>query len=298
MNLEYLTTFLKVIEEGNFSEVAKQLSISQPAVSFQIQRLEQDLGVRLIDRRMKKVILTEAGKHMVKFAERVQRGYASMLDEIEKLRDEVTGELIIAASTIPGEFLLPSFLSEFKRRYPSISVQVAISDSVNVINDIKVGQYEIGFCGVAPEGSDLECFKMAQDEIVLIVPKAHPFARKKKITFAEIEGEPMISREESSGTRRSLEKLLFNVGYDAKHFEPKLVLSTSQSIVSAVEEGIGVAFVSSLAIKKSVMLGLVKQVPIDGIKLGRDFYCVYRKEHIVSRLLTEFISFIRTQAVR
>ncbi|MCK5430836.1 MAG: LysR family transcriptional regulator, partial [Anaerolineales bacterium] len=120
MNLEYLTTFLKVIEEGNFSEVAKQLSISQPAVSFQIQRLEQDLGVRLIDRRMKKVILTEAGKHMVKFAERVQRGYASMLDEIEKLRDEVTGELIIAASTIPGEFLLPSFLSEFKRRYPSI----------------------------------------------------------------------------------------------------------------------------------------------------------------------------------
>ena len=296
MNLEYLTTFLKVVETGNFSEVAKQLSISQPAVSFQIQRLEQDLGVRLIDRRMKKVILTEAGKHLLKFAERVQRGYASMLGDIEKLRDEVTGELIIAASTIPGEFLLPSILSEFKARYPSIGVQVAISDSINVINGVKSGEYEIGFCGAPPDGSDLEYFKMAQDEIVFIVPKGHPFGKKKKVTFAEIAGEPIISREESSGTRRSLEKLLLDGGHDAKQFEPKLVLSTSQSIVSAVEEGIGIAFVSSLAIKKSVALDLVKEVKIEGLMLGRDFYCVFRKEHIVSRLIEEFISFIRAQA--
>jgi len=296
MNLEYLTTFLKVVEVGNFSEVAKQLSISQPAVSFQIQRLEQDLGVRLIDRRAKKVILTEAGKQMVRFSERVLRGYAALLSEIEKLRDEVTGEMVIAASTIPGEFILPSILSQFKARYPAINAQVAISDSINVINGVKNGQYEVGFCGIVPYGGDLEYFKMARDEIVLIVPKGHPFARKKKISFAEIEVEPIISREESSGTRRSLEKLLSDNGYDVRHLEPKLTLGTSQAVVSAVEEGIGIAFVSSLAIKKSLALGLVKQLAVDGAQLFRDFYCLYRREHIVSRLLEEFISFVRSQA--
>jgi DNA-binding transcriptional LysR family regulator len=296
LNLDYLRTFLKVVQLGNFSEVAKELSISQPAVSFQIQRLERDLGVRLLERHMKKVVVTEAGRRLVKFAEKVEKERAQLFADIDQLRDEVMGDLIIAASTIPGEYLLPSMLGEFKQRYPSIGVQVAISDSMDVINGVKGGQYEIGFCGVASEGSDLEFFKMARDEIVLIVPADHPFAKKKKITFADIAGEPIISREESSGTRRSLEKLLLDGGYDAKRFEPKLILSTSQSIVSAVEEGIGIAFVSSLAIKKSVALGLVKQVPIDGVKMSRDFYCVYRKEHIVSRLLGEFISFVRAQA--
>jgi DNA-binding transcriptional LysR family regulator len=142
----------------------------------------------------------------------------------------------------------------------------------------------------------MEYFKMAQDEIVLIVPKSHPFAKERKIKFDEIAGEPLISREESSGTRRSLEKLLTTGGYDAKRFEPKLILSTSQSIVSAVEEGIGIAFVSSLAIKKSVALDLVRQVLIDGVKMSRNFFCVYRREHIVSRLLGEFISFVRARA--
>ena len=163
MNLDYLRTFLKVVQLGNFSEVAKELSISQPAVSFQIQRLERDLGVRLLDRHMKKIAVTEAGKRLVKFAEKVEKERALLFSDIDQLRDEVTGDLIIAASTISGEFLLPSLLSEFKQRYPAIGVQVAISDSMNVINGVKSGEYEIGFCGVALEGSDLECFKMAQD---------------------------------------------------------------------------------------------------------------------------------------
>jgi len=295
LNLDYLRTFLNVVQLGNFSEVAKQLSISQPAVSFQIQRLERDLGVRLLDRHMKKIAVTEAGKRLVRFAEKVEKERTLLFSDIDQLRDEVAGDLIIAASTIPGEFLLPSILSQFKQRYPSIGVQVAISDSMNVINGVRSGEYEIGFCGAAPDGSDLECFKMAQDEIVFIVSKGHPFGKKKKVAFAEIAGEPIISREESSGTRRSLEKLLLEGGHDAKQFEPKLVLSTSQSIVSAVEEGIGIAFVSSLAIKKSLALDLVKEVKIEGLNLSRDFFCVYRKEHIVSRLLDEFISFIRAQ---
>ena len=102
MNLEHLKTFQEVIRLGSFSEVAKQLSISQPAVSFQIQKLEQDLGVRLIDRSQKKLTLTEPGKRLQKFAETVQDEYESLFADLDQLREEVVGKLLITASTIPS----------------------------------------------------------------------------------------------------------------------------------------------------------------------------------------------------
>lgn len=295
MNLDYLNTFLKVVQTGNFSEVAKELSISQPAVSFQIQRLERDLGVQLLDRHMKRISVTEAGRRLARFAEKVERERALLSTDIDRLRDDVAGEMLIAASTIAGEFILLALLSRFKEKYPAISMQVAISDSIKVINGVKSGAYEIGFCGIFPEGSDLEAFKVASDRIVLIVPKGHPFAGRKKVKLVQLEGEPIISREESSGTRRSLEKLLSEIGYDMKQLQTKLTLGTSQAVVSAVEEGVGIAFVSSLAARRSLALGLVSQVEVGGVEIKRDFYCLYRREHIVSRLLQEFISFVRAQ---
>ncbi|MBA7677858.1 HTH-type transcriptional regulator CynR [subsurface metagenome] len=130
MNLDYLRTYLEVIKLGSFSKVAKKLSISQPAVSFQIQKLERDLGVRLIDRRQKTITMTEAGKRLLSFAECVEQEQAHLRHDLDKLREEVTGNLIITASTIPGEFLVPTILSEFKAQHPTIGIQLAISDSL------------------------------------------------------------------------------------------------------------------------------------------------------------------------
>ena len=297
MNLDYLRTFLEVIRRGSFSEVAKKLSISQPAVSFQIHRLERDLGVRLVDRRRKTITVTAAGKRLLRFAELVEREREILIRDIERLREEVTGDLVIAASTIPGEFLLSAVLSEFKARHPAIGIQVEISDSLTVVAGVRNGNYEVGFCGVMPEGKDLESFKMADDEIVLIVPPEHPFAHCKEVTFDELAEEPLIYREESSGTRRSLEALLAKSGFDPGQYKPKLILSTSQAVVSTVEAGIGIAFVSSLAIKKSLALGLVKVVKVEKLRLVRDFFCIYRKQRMVSRLLSEFVAFVQAVAV-
>ena len=132
MNLDYLRTYLEVIRLGNFSEVARKLSISQPAVSFQIQKLEQDLGVRLIDRSKKVITMTEAGKRLLRFAESVEKERDHLRHDIDQLREEVTGNLVVTASTIPGEFLLPSILSEFKALHPAIRAQVVVSDSLTV----------------------------------------------------------------------------------------------------------------------------------------------------------------------
>lgn len=297
MNLDYLRTYLEVIKLGSFSEVAKKLSISQPAVSFQIQKLERDLGIRLIDRGQKAITMTEAGKRLLRFAQLVEQERAHLGHDLDELREEVTGELIIAASTIPGEFLLPLILSEFKALHPSIEARVAVSDSLAVIGGVRDGEYDIGFCGIAPQGQELELFKIAEDEIVLIVFPGHPFSQRQEVSFVELEAEPLIFREETSGTQRSLESLLSKAGLDLSKCSPKLVLGTSQAVVSAVEARAGIAFVSNLAIKKSLALNLVKVVTVDGLRLKRDFFCVYRKGRFVSRLLGEFIAFVKSKAL-
>jgi len=297
VNFDYLRTYLEVIKLGSFSEVAKKLSISQPAVSFQIQRLERDLGVRLIDRSQKAVTMTEAGKRLLRFAETVVEERDHLQNDLDRLREEVSGDLIIAASTIPGEFLLPPILGKFKALHPAIRARVVVSDSLTVITRVQDGTYEVGFCGMTPEGQYLESFKITEDEIILIVFPEHPFAKQMEISLAELEGEPLIFREPTSGTQQSLENLLSQAGLDLRKWVPHLVLGTTQAVVSAVEAKAGIAFVSNLAIKKSLALGLVKQVAIENLRLSRNFYCVYRRERVVSRLLSEFIAFIQIKAL-
>ncbi len=293
MNLDHLKTYVEVVKTGNFSEVAKRLGISQPAVSFQIQKLEQDLGVRLIDRKQKKLTLTEPGKRLLSFAEKVQNEYSSMQEDMNQLREEVVGNLVVTASTIPGDFILPPILSEFKKLHPLVQIQVDVSDSGQVIEDVDKGTYDVGFCGIAPDGNEIETIKIDEDEIVLIVAAGHPFAGRKSVSFMEITEEPFIAREEASGTQKSVVSLLKKAGYDTNLFKPSLILGTTEAVVSAVESQSGIAFVSNYAIKKSLSLGLVKVVNIEGLTLKRDFYCIYRKERIVSRLLEEFVSFIK-----
>ncbi len=292
MNLDHLNTYIEVVKTGNFSEVAKKLGISQPAVSFQIQKLEQDLGVRLIDRKQKKLTLTEPGKRILSFAQKVQDEYVSMLEDINQLREDVIGNLFISASTIPGDFILPPLLSEFKTLHPSVQIQVIVSDSGQVIEDVENGTYDVGFCGVLPENKEMKAVKIAEDEIVLIVAAGHPFAGRKSVSFMEITEEPFIAREETSGTQKSVTSLLSKAGFDISLCKPSLILGTTEAVVSAVESRSGIAFVSNFAIKKSLSLGMIQEVNVEGLTLKRDFYCIYHKERVVSRLLDEFISFI------
>jgi DNA-binding transcriptional LysR family regulator len=296
MNLDYLKTYLKLVKLGSFSAVAKKLSISQPAVSFQMQKLERDLGVRLINRGQKKITMTDAGKRLLKFANTVDDETVHLQHDLDSLRQEVTGELAIIASTIPGEFVLPPILGEFMTLHPTVTAQVTISDSLAVISRVRENAYEVGFCGVSPpKNQGLEFFKTAEDEIVLIVPPGHPFARRRAVPFAELEKAPLISREATSGTQKSLEALLLKAGLNPGGLTTKLYLGSTQAIASAVESGAGIAFISNLAIKKSLELGTVCQIAVGKLKLKRNFYCVYYKERVETRLLKEFLAFARTR---
>ena len=298
MNLDYLKTYTDLIKLGSFSAVAKKLSISQPAVSFQIQKLEHDLGVRLINRNQKKITLTDAGRRLLEFATAVEGEETGLLKDLAHLREEVGGELLIAASTTPGEYILPVLVGEFLNQNPAVKSSVVIEDSTAVISGVKEGAYEVGFCGsTPPKGQGLESFKMAEDEIVLIVFPEHPFAARKQISFNELEDEALIFREPTSGTQKSMEAIMSKAGLNVGHLKPRLTLGSSQAIVSAVEAHAGIAFVSNLAIVKSMELGSVRRVTISEISIRRDFYCIYYKERLATRLVQEFVSFIRGKAI-
>jgi DNA-binding transcriptional LysR family regulator len=297
MNLDYLKTYLELIKLGSFSAVAKKMSISQPAVSFQIQKLEHDLGVQLLNRNQKKISLTDAGRRLLKFATAVNGEEANLLKDLGHLRTEISGELVIGASTTPGEYILPAFTGEFLNENPAVAARIAIADSTAVISGVKEGQYEVGFCGsVPPKGQGFESFKTAEDEIVLIVPPEHPFAKRKQIPFTELQGESMIFRESTSGTQKSMESLLDRAGLSFGHLKPRLTLGSSQAIVSAVEAHAGIAFVSNLAVKKSIELGTIRQLTLSETRLKRDFYCIFYTERLGSRLIQEFVEFIRGKA--
>jgi DNA-binding transcriptional LysR family regulator len=297
MNIEHLKTFQAIIKLGSFSEVARKLHISQPAVSFQIQRLEQELGVRLIDRSQRSVTPTEAGKGLLRFAEAVEGEREKLRRDLEQMKEEVSGELKITASTIPGEYLLPPLLAKFKNLHPAVTIQQDISDSLTVMGSIRENAYEIGFCGAIPESRDLDYFKIDGDEIVLIVYPEHPFAGHKEIAPSELEGEPFISREATSGTRHSLEKLLEQAGVASGKLKAHMVFSSPQAVISAVAAGAGIAFVSSLAVEKCPGTA-IRKVKVSGLSLMRDFYCVFRRERQASRPAEEFKNFIQIETAK
>ena len=160
----------------------------------------------------------------------------------EKLRRDVdlmriiSGELFIRASD-PGEDILPPLMAKFNTLHPAVTIRVEVSDSMTVMNRVRENAYDTGFCGAQPDGHDLEYFKISGDEIVLIVPADHPFAAKEEIGPEELEGEPFIFRESSSGTQRSLEKLLEKSGYTIGKLTPRLVLGSTQAVISGVAAG-------------------------------------------------------------
>lgn len=297
MNFEHLRTFKELAGTGSFSEAAKKLRLTQPAVSFQVQRLEQELGVQLIDRSQRGAALTEAGKKLLRFAEAVGGEYERLQYELGKMQQEISGELRLAASTIPGEYILPPLLAEFKKLHPAVTIQVDISDSVTVINQVHDNTYEAGFCGIVPAWKDLEYFKVAGDEIVLIVPAEHPFANRDAIMPGELAGEPFIFREATSGTQRSLEALLTKSGFDTGKLTPHLTLGSTHAVLAAVAAGAGIAFVSSLAIKNECS-STIKKATIHCLQLKRDFYFIYRRDRVLPRLYEEFKNFIQITNTR
>ena len=291
MNLEHLRTYVEVVKRESFSEAAKHLGITQPAVSHQIQKLERDMGVYLLDRKESGAAMTTAGEEFHVFALKVLSEEIKLTERLQGLTGAVSGKLILGASTVPGEYILPRLLGDFIELHPGVEASVLIGDTDAVAEMVMSGECDVGFIGAIVEGRGLKRAELLSDELVLIVPMGHPLTNYPGVSVSDLEGEKLIAREAGSGTMRSARQILQQAGLDGGQWQRAMTFGSTQAIVSAVEAGLGVAFVSVFAAQKSIECGRIRALRIDGVPLKRDLYVIYLENHLISRLQQEFLSF-------
>ena len=291
MDITHVRTVLEIIKRGSFSEAASALNISQPAVSLHVQRLERELGARLLDRGGSRVHLTQHGEAFLKHARRIDAAEADMREDIARLAHDLTGTLRLAASTIPGEFLLPSLLADFTALHHNVVTDLSVSDTEAVISALENGTRDVGFTGAPVSRSNLTQKPVYKDALALVVPASHPLAGRSSVSVADLADERLIARESGSGTMASIRRILTESGLDPQRWSPGVVLGSTQAVLSGVEAGLGISFVSALAARRGVHAGTIAIVPVDGLTLERDLYMVYAQDHISTRLLEEFTRF-------
>jgi DNA-binding transcriptional LysR family regulator len=245
LTVHRLELFLAVLDQGGVGRAAQACHISQPAVSEHLRGLEAHFGVRLVERHGQRVRPTAAAHLVEPYARQalaLLRTAEHVVDEVRVLR---AGSLTIGASTTPGTYLLPAALGRFHAAYPGITLSLEISDTREIERRVAAGRVELGVIGEAPLVPGLVAEPWVRDELVLIVPRRHLFARRRAVHPRAIAGEPYIAREEGSSTRGVAERYLARRGVV---LTPAMQLGSTEAIREAVAAGLGVAVVSRLAV--------------------------------------------------
>lgn len=274
MNVSQLKTFITVVDHRSFSEAARLLGISQPAVTMQIQALESDIGAMLLDRGYRKIDLTEAGAALVPYARRILDQIDDARHAIDTLSDTVTGRVTVAASTTPGQYLLPRVLGAFLKLYPEVGVTLRVYDSADVVERVEAEEADLGMTGAEVPGARVHYEQLGVDELLLICPPEHPLADRETPKFSEVAAQPFIVREAGSGTRMVSEDLVRRAGVDPGDLNVVMELGTNEAIVSAVEGGMGMGIVSRQVAAKALELGTVARVPGAGFPVERPLFLV------------------------
>ncbi len=290
MELHQLRAFEAAARWHSFTRAAEEMHLSQPAVSMQIQALERELGLKLLERLPRQVILTQAGELLLDYAQRLLNLAEEAGLALAELKGLQAGCLRVGASPTIGAYLLPQMLGSFKCRYPHLRVIAEIAPSQRVAEALHAYAIDVGLveAGVDLGALDAEVFRT--DELALVVPAQHPWARRGAIGAEELAGYPLIAREPGSGTRALVEERLRALGVEVT---PALELGGVEAIKNAVLAGLGVSFISRHAITLEEKLGVLAAVAVEGLDLWRPFHCLRRAHRYLSPALEAFLGFIR-----
>jgi DNA-binding transcriptional LysR family regulator len=292
LQLPYLETFSKAAELSSFTGAAKALRLTQASVSQRVQALEKTLGTSLFKRPGGRVLLTEAGQKLYDYAQRILDLHRQARREITGHDAPVGGELPLAASSIPGEHLLPALLSLFGQQYPHLRVRATVSDSMRVLAQVERGEVSLGLVGRKAESPHLEFRYLARDRMVLAVPAGHALSRRKKVSVKQLRRYPVILREVGSGLRHCFEKSLDKAGLSLADLHVALELGSNVAIKEAVLRGVGVAILSTYALQKELRAGRLRALEVTDLHCDRDMYVVYDRRRVLplpARLLLLFL---------
>lgn len=293
IDINALSVFLAVAKYGSFSEAGRQLNLSQPSVSQTIHSLERSFGVELFTRQGRAVRLTEAGSLLQAMGKELVVSANRLEEVMQSVNGTVAGDVTVGCSTTSGKYLLPSVIARFRRIYPQVHINVMINSRKNVLKMLLEAQIPFGVSSKKIEHADIEYKHFYTDDILLIVPANHRWASFRRILPEDLLDEPLLLREETAGTTEVLFEGLqeHDISPDMLHVE--MVLGNTEAIEMAVEEGIGVAFVSRLAAEKGLALGKIVEISVEGINLSRPIYIARNRRSPATRTQAEFWEFVK-----
>jgi len=289
-----LRVFCTVVETKSFSKASEIIHLTQPAVSLQIQALEEAFETKLFDRSSSTVTLTRAGEILYSYAKQILGLYSSIEKDIGAVTGLVKGSISIGASTTIGNYLLPAVISEFKQAFPKIKIQLTVGNTRRIAEFLKAGNLNLGLVEGDVSKFNVVTEKLISDELSLIVAPFHPWAKKKEIPIQELTKEPFIIREEGSGTRQIIEKYLAKKGISVQDMKISAVIGSTEAIKEAVENGIGVSIVSKWAIRKESRYGTISKIAIKDLKMLREFSLIFNKKSITNYASDEFLAFLKS----
>lgn len=277
MNTESIRHLLALSETGSYSEAAARSGVTQPAVSLAVKKMERDLGVKLFERSGNRYVATAIGRVFLERASEVLDAEARLLSSVEQAKEASSGRLRIATSNIPGEYVLPLILGDFRAEHPEIEPLLEVMDSSKVVESVRSGGFEFGFFGGCVVPDDLELVPFCPDTLKVICSPSHPLAAKRSVLPRQLADEKFVLREEGSATRDLMLSALEKAGLDLDQLQVEMELGSTSAVMSAVESGAGISLVSSWAARGPLSEGRIKSINVPQLRAVRRFSLVNPK---------------------
>ncbi len=295
MDLDRLRTFALAAEELNFTQTARMLHLSQPAVSQQIRELEDSLGVALFERRGRGLALTPAGERLKPLAGTLLRDAENLKEALGEFRGVPQGVLRIGAGTTIGIYLLPFVLGRYSRSFPAVRASLRIADTDALVRALRESEIDLA---LVEEDLSLgriygwEKVPLIDDELVLIAAADHPWARRAAIAVKELAGEAFIMRQPQSSTRHLIQERLAEAGIDPQSLTVRFELGHTEGIKRSVMAGLGLGFVSRYAIADELRAGTLAEIRIRDFRIGRTLWLVRPAEKKLPVHVQRFIQLL------
>ena len=289
--LDQLRILKAIAQEGSFKRAADSLYVSQPAVSLQVQNLERQLDVPLFDRGGRRAQLTEAGHLLLNYGDKILSLCQETCRAIEDLQNLQGGTLIVGASQTTGTYLLPKMIGLFRQKYPEVAVQLHVHSTRRTAWSVSNGQVDLAIIGgeIPTElAESLETVPYAEDELALILPTSHPFAKLETIQKEDLYKLQFIALDSQSTIRKVIDQVLARCDIDTRRFKFEMELNSIEAIKNSVQSGLGAAFVSTSAIAKELQMGVLHRTPIEGVVVKRTLWLIFNPNRYRSKAAEAF----------
>ena len=290
IDMRELESFYHVVREGSFSRAAQTLFLTQPTVSAHVAALERKLKVKLLLRTTKEIFLTDAGRLLYRYAGQILDLWEEAVQAVETFARDRLSLILIAASTVPGQYYLPRMIQRFQDRYPEARFQLELLDSGEVVEQVTARRVDLGFTGARIASPKCLYDAFAEDRLVVITPNTPRFQSYLETGFPvrQLAKENFIRREAGSGTRMETERFLRELGVNVNRLSSVMDVRSTERIKQMVSDGIGISVISESDSQDFCRARKLLAFHFDNVNLRRKLYLVRRKNHVLSPMAQAF----------